>query len=75
MRALVAPNKQCRYFPGGPKNALTLRSGQRRRHEKFDVAWAGGSWADFFILLSRNGFGATTRCGVRSLTSRARTSP
>ena len=61
MRALVAPNKQCRYFPGGPKECTDP---QERPGgdvmEKFDVAWAGGSAGpDFFILLSRNGFGAT----------------
>ena len=61
MRAVVAPNKQCRYFQSGPKECTD--SAERpggNFMEKGDVAWAGGSAGpDFFIMMNRNGFGAT----------------
>jgi hypothetical protein len=61
MRAVVAPNKQCRYFAGGPKECTDPKERPGgNTMDKGDVAWAGGSAGpDFFILLSRNGFGAT----------------
>ena len=61
MRAVVAPNKQCRYFSGGPKECKdpAHRPGGSYM-EKGDVAWAGGSAGpDFFIMMNKNGFGAT----------------
>ena len=61
MRAVVAPNKQCRAFAGGPKECTDPqgRPGGDMM-EKGDVAWAGGSAGpDFFIMMTRNGFGAS----------------
>ena len=61
MRALVEPNKRCRKFRGGPKECEDPeeRPGGAIMNNG-DVAWAGGSAGpDFFILLGRNGFGAT----------------
>ena len=61
MRALVSPNRACRRFPGGPPecsdDAVRPAGSVMQRG---DVAWAGGgAGPDFFILLQRNGFGAT----------------
>ena len=62
LRALVAPNKRCRQFPGGPEECTDPRERPGgAAMEKGDVAWAGGSAGpDFFIMLGRSGgFGAT----------------
>ena len=61
MRAVIAPNKQCRAFQGGPKECVddAHRPGGNLM-EKGDVAWAGGSAGpDFFIMMTRNGFGSS----------------
>ena len=61
MRAVVPPNSRCRAFPGGPADCTDPqeRPGGKMM-EKGQVAWAGGSAGpDLFILLGRNGFGAT----------------
>lgn len=61
MRAVVTPNKQCRYFNGGPKECTDPAERPGGSYmERGDVAWAGGSAGpDFFIMMNRNGFGAT----------------
>ena len=61
MRAVVSPNKQCREFPGGPAECTDSKERPGgNTMEKGDVAWAGGSAGpDFFIMMTRNGFGAT----------------
>ena len=61
MRAVVAPNKRCRQFAGGPKECTDPKERPGgNRMEKGDVAWAGGSAGpDFFIMMNGNGFGAT----------------
>ena len=61
MRAVVPPNSRCRAFPGGPADCTDPqeRPGGKMM-EKGQVAWAGGSAGpDLFILMGRNGFGAT----------------
>lgn len=61
MRAVVRPNKRCRAFKGGPEECTDPqeRPGGSMM-EAFDVAWAGGSAGpDFFIMMARNGFGAS----------------
>jgi len=61
LRALVEPNRACRSFRGGPAECTDpeLRPGGSYM-EKGDVAWAGGSAGpDFFIMMHRNGFGAS----------------
>ena len=61
MRATVRPNKQCRAFSGGPKECTDSQERPGGNYmEKGDVAWAGGgAGPDFFIMMNRNGFGAT----------------
>ena len=61
LRALVEPNTRCRSFSGGPKECTDPKERPGgSMMEKGDVAWAGGSAGpDFFIMMSRNGFGAS----------------
>ena len=61
MRATVTPNKKCRYFRNGPEECTDPEERPGGSYmEKGDVAWAGGSAGpDFFIMMNRNGFGAT----------------
>ena len=61
MRGIVTPNKQCRAFPGGPKECTDPAERPGGQYmERGDVAWAGGSAGpDFFIMMTRNGFGAS----------------
>ena len=61
LRAVVAPNKKCRAFRGGPAECKDPQERPGGNFmEKGDVAWAGGSAGpDFFIMMNRNGFGAS----------------
>ena len=61
LRAVVAPNKKCRAFRGGPAECTDPQERPGGNFmEKGDVAWAGGSAGpDFFIMMNRNGFGAS----------------
>ena len=61
MRAVVTPNKRCRRFKAGPAECTDPEERPGGSYmERGDVAWAGGSAGpDFFIMMTRNGFGAT----------------